>query len=233
MKTLDYYLKRIICLSKSRKTGGFCFAGKEISEDNVVGDWVRPVSAKESEEISSSECEYQDGCMPNLLDIIEVPVLKSNPVYHQRENYLINDGYYWSKEGTIHKKSLKQLCDFPESLWKPHDSSYYGINDRVHNASIRKLVNSIYFITPSSLVVVVQTEGKEFGNPKKKIRALFEYNGESYLFPVTDPNIESIYLEKDDGEYVFKQPKNKVFLCVSIGLPWKGYCYKFVASIIK
>lgn len=230
---MKHSLKKIVCLAKSRKIGGLCFAGKEISKNNVIGDWIRPVSSRVSEEISSNECEYQDGCKPDLLDIMKIPIVKHKPTCHQCENYLIDNEYYWSKEGSFHKNNLTQLCDNPKVLWEPHDSSYYGVKDRVQELFKDNIKNSLYLISPSSLTIEIQTEGEEFGNPRRKVRARFEYKSGMYLFPITDPDIERIYYKKENGRYTINNPEGKLFLCVSIGLPHEGYCYKFVASIIK
>jgi hypothetical protein len=223
--------KKIVCLAKSRKIGGLCFAGKEILKNNIIGDWIRPVSSRDSEEISSNECEYADGCKPDLLDFIKIPIVKHKPTCHQCENYLIDEEYYWSKKGVFHKNNLGQLCDYPKALWEPHDSSYYGINDRVHAFFKDSLKDSLYLI--SRLTIEVQTEGEEFGNPRRKVRARFEYNDEMYLFPITDPVIERAYYKKENGQYKSINPDGRIFLCVSIGLPHEGFCYKFVASMIK
>lgn len=230
---MKHALKKIVCLAKSRKIGGLCFAGKEISNNNVIGSWIRPVSSRESEAISSNECEYDDGCEPDLLDIMEIPIVKHKPTSYQCENYLIDDEYYWKKENVFHKKNLEQLRDYPEALWEPHDSSYYGINDRVLESFKDDLKNSLYLISPSRFAIEVRTEGEEFANPRRKIRARFKYNGETYLFPITDPDIERTYYRKENDRYPIKNPEDKIFLCVSIGLPHEGYCYKFVASIIE
>lgn len=230
---MAYKSKRIILLAKSRKTGGFCIAGKEILDSGAVGGWIRPVSSRKTDEIYPSECQYEDKYQPDLLDIIEVPYKKYEPECFQCENYLINEGYYWSKVGDFKSKNLSGICDNPKTLWAPHSSSWYGVRDRVEECFMEDLVDSICLITPDKLSIEVQTEGERFGNPRRRARARFVYNNITYLFSITDPVIEKNYKKRADGEYPFESPKDRVFMCVSIGLPYDNYCYKFVASILE
>jgi len=53
------YLKTIVCLANSFKTDGRCVAGREVRA-NGYGDWIRPVSARETAEVSLSDCRYKD-----------------------------------------------------------------------------------------------------------------------------------------------------------------------------
>ncbi len=116
-------------------------------------------------------------------------------------------------------------------------SSYQGINDRVPEEVCAEYCDTLYLIKPQDLYIIVQVEGEEFNNAKRKVRARFKYNDLLYLFPVTDPVVESKYLSGNDGR--FSLSNKSVYMCVSIGLPYsigipyKAYCYKFVASLIE
>jgi hypothetical protein len=74
-------------------------------------------------------------------------------------------------------------------------------------------------------------EGIEFGNSNKKVRSQFTYNKNQYIFPVTDPLLEKKYLTGDNGS--FDLSLKNIYSCVSIGKPYKGYCYKFLSSLIE
>lgn len=217
---------KIVCLANSRKISGRCIAGK-IAEENK---WIRPVSNRESEEISEEERRYKNGQMPKLLDIISIPVKEHKPILLQKENYLIDADYYWDKTGRF-ESNLNDFLDSPQDLWGTGSSSYQGKNDRISEAVCDNYNESLYLIKPQSLKIIVRIEGEEFDNAKRKVRAEFEYNGTTYIFSITDPVVERKYLSGKDG--CFTLSIEKIYLCVSAGLPYNGYCYKFVASIIE
>ena len=121
--------------------------------------------------------------------------------------------------------------DTPTDLWGTDFSSYQGTNDRMPEGMCDHYHESLYLIKPQSLGIIVLVEGEEFDNAKRKVRAEFEYNNKRYLFPVTDPVVERQYLSGENGHFTI--PVENTYLCVSIGLPYNGYCYKFVASIME
>lgn len=66
-----------------------------------AGGWVRPVSARENEEVSEDKRQYGDGSDPGVPDIIDVPVLEAQPGDYQAENWLLDPGSYWERVGTF------------------------------------------------------------------------------------------------------------------------------------
>ena len=74
-------------------------------------------------------------------------------------------------------------------------------------------------------MINVAVEGAEFR--KRKVRACFSLNGESYRLAVTDPIVERRYLMGENGSY----DVGEAILCISLGELYDGYAYKLVATI--
>lgn len=221
-------IKRIICLANSRKLTGRCIAGKEVLT-NGLGNWIRPVSARPTGEVSEEERWYEDGRDPRVYDIIDIPILKARPHLYQSENHLIDADEYWKKTDTISWENLKDMVDPPAHLWVNGDSSSNGINDRVSIKVAAQLDYSLILIEPQNLTIHVQLEGIGFPNPRRRVRADFTHHGAHYRLAVTDPIAERAFLPRDNGVY----PLQDVYLCVSLGEEYQGSCYKLVATILS
>jgi hypothetical protein len=220
------YSKRIVCLANSKKPGGRCVAGKEVSQ-NGYGRWIRPVSARSSAEINLEERQYEDGREPQILEVIDIPMLAPVPRVHQTENHMIDAESYWSKVGDLQWQKLTELTDSPPSLWGNGDSTFHGRNDRMTQTAAS---HSLCLIQPSNVTIRVLTPGAAFGNPRRRVRARFTYKGTEYDFMVTDLIAEGVFLSRPNGEYNI----GDVYFCVSLAeAHTDGYCYKLVATIIS
>jgi hypothetical protein len=218
--------KQIICLANSRKYAGRCIAGKEL-RGQEVGPWIRPVSRREMGEFTLPEISFGAGGLPKVLDIITVPLLKPHPHTYQRENYLVDVRQRWLKRGVWPSTALAGLCDPVDSLWPNGYHSVGGHNDRIpHRLTESEISSSLLFIKPERLAIVVREEYNT-----KKIRAEFTFNRNAYRFTVTDPAVERKYLSRKAGLYRVDKPE--VYLCLSIGEPFHGYCYKLVAAVFN
>ena len=204
------YGKTIVCFANSRKTSGRCIAGKEW-HDGTPGEWVRPVSTRSTHEISEEERRYEDGRDTQLLDIILVPCESHQPLLHQRENHVIDPGYYWAPQGTLAWKDISGWLDHPDTLWGTGESSYAGLNNRV--AIGREDGSSLYLISVECLRLLVGRKASEYPDSKRAVRGEFSYQGSTYRMDVTDPTIERKYLGQADGQYDIANP----VLCVSLG----------------
>jgi len=125
----------------------------------------------------------------------------------------------WEKVGIFPKEKLRELCDIPQSVWF-NDKDY---NDKipVEYFTKNKIESSLLLIQPSSLKILQDM----------KARAVFEYNSVKYDLAITDPVIKDEFDKKDKGEYNINV--RDVYLCVSLGEPFHGFCYKLVAGIIR
>lgn len=224
------YTKTIVCLANSQKHGsGRCVAGREWLPEEGVGSWVRPVSARPTLEVSEEERQFEDGTDPNVLDIIAVPMVGPQPQHHQQENHLIDENFYWVKQGAVTWSQLQVAVEDPAGpLWLNGQSSFNGLNDQVPESHAVGLQRSLYLIRPEALTLTVGPEGGAFGPPRRRIRARFTVCGHSYCVVVTDPRVQRKLLAQSDGETVLED----ALVCMSLGEVLRGYAYKLAAAII-
>lgn len=220
--------KRLLCLANSRKLNGRCVAGIELSGNQRLG-WIRPVSAREHEEVSEYERQYEDGSDPRVLDVMDVPLLERRPKGYQQENWLLDPDHYWQRVSRAGWSDLERLADPMSPLWIDGNSTYNGRNDRIALAEAGGLTGSLRLVRVDRLTLSVFKPGEAFGNPKRRVQGRFVHHGTEYRLWVTDPGHEREYLLKPDGDYELGES----FLTVSLGEPHDGSCYKLVAAIME
>ena len=125
-----------------------------------------------------------------------------------------------------------------ETAWRRFVSVAYvklivRINAESHrgNAGIfgaTAMPRSLYLVHPEDLTLGVASEGGDFGPPRKRVRARFEFEGHSYCLMLTDPLVERLYLREPEGDY----ESEDAILCVSLAAPFHGDCYKLAAAVI-
>lgn len=79
------------------------------------------------------------------------------------------------------------------------------------------------------LKIEVGSEGGTFGPAKRKVRGTFSLDGNQYKLAITDPVVERKYLNGPNGSFDI----GKSTLCLSLGEPFNGYCYKLIASVFE
>jgi hypothetical protein len=221
-------VKRLVCLANSRKLSGRCVAGIEVAGDRRIG-WVRPVSAREHEEVAEDERRYEDGSEPRVLDVVDVPVLGHRPREYQQENWLLDPKHYWRQVGFASWEHVLQLIDPVDQLWAEGDSTHNGLNDRVAAAAARQFTSSLRLVHVSALKLWVGSPGEAFGDHKRRLQARFRLGDLHYHLWVTDPDYEGHYLALPDGVYDIGESA----LTVSLSEEHNGSCYKLVAAIIE
>ena len=222
-------VKRIVCLANSRKLSGRCVAGREWVGGKAAGPWIRPVSARPSQEVSEYERQYEDGSDPKVLDIVGVSVLAQTPDKWQTENWTLDAERYWKKLGRFSWFDLPRLLDPPEPLWIDGHSTYNGANDKVPMELMGRVSSSLRLVRLERLRLRVFAPGEAFGNSKRRVQAVFSHAGSDYRIWVTDPVYERTYLSKLDGEY----ETGECYVTVSLGEPYGGSCYKLAAAVIE
>lgn len=224
------YEKTILCLAVSRKPpSGRCVAGKECAEARI-GEWIRPVSAREGKEVSEEERRYEDGSRAQLLDIITVPLERSEPVDHQRENHVLAEDYYWTKEGRASWAQVRGCLDaYDASFWMPAQSTFNGLNDKISEDDAGQVPSSLKLILVPQLEISVRHEAGYQGRPgRRRVRGSFQYQRSQYILSVTDPEIEEEYLRQGLGDYRISDAA----LCISLSEPIYGYAFRLIASVI-
>jgi hypothetical protein len=222
------YSKTILCLAASRKPDGTCIAGKELLGEQL-GEWVRPISSRETESISGSDRRYQNGQLAKLLDKIQIRFVGHRPAGFQTENHLIDNDSNWRKVEIASWEDVETAVDeFDGPLWVDKNSTYHGHNDKILEADVAKLDTSLCLIRPDDLRLRVGPESKVFGGAEQVVRASFYHNGSAYKLKVTDPVIERTYLRKDDGTYRVQE----AIVCVSLTKLFHGSAFKLAAAII-
>ncbi len=220
--------KRFVCLANSRKLSGRCIAGRELVAGHP-GAWIRPVSNRENQEVSEYERQYQDGSDPELLDVIDVPLLVHRPKDYQQENWLIDSDYYWSKVGKYSWEDLRLSSETTGTLWQDGFNTYNGKNDKIPLQQAEQEISSLKLLRVDKVRLDVFTPGDAFGNTKRRVQAVFRFNDNDYALWVTDPRVERRYLARQDGCYNLGES----YLTISLGEPFGEYCYKLVAAIIE
>lgn len=186
-------IKRVVMLANSRKHAGRCLAGRE-KVGQAYGGWIRPISDRASEEVSEYERHYEDGTDPQVLDVVDLPLIQAKPHSCQTENWLISPSHYWVKAGSLNWNEARVLAETPQTLWTNGSSTYHGQNDEIELSVAQRLTTSICLIHVNSVEIRVIVPGAAFNDPKRRVQAKFTFNGISYAIWVTDPVVTRKYL---------------------------------------
>lgn len=215
--------KQIVCLAKSQKQGGFCLAGKEVLGEGF-GEWIRPVSETEHGELREENMRYKDGTTISLCEKCTIALKGQQQHQYQIENYIIKEEPCCTKNGKICWDDLKNMVKKePRDLWNNESSSFDGVHDRVSLPILTYKQKSLRLVYLQKSTLLSQIE---YGG-KRKCRLAFEYYGVPYKLTITDPEVKAFFSHQKD-DYQFPE----AFCCVSLGVPFNGFSYKLVASII-
>lgn len=223
-------IKRLVILACSYRPDGRCVAGIELV-DNVCSGWVRPVCSTGQGQVHTIDRVCDNGKNAVKLSIVEIDFGDNQNHPMQQENIYFDHGVKW-KYISPYRRSHEYLSPFletPASLWENGTHSTEGINDKVPVNVVKRARQSLYFIRPTRLFIHIATEGEAFGNPRRKVRARFFYNGVEYMFSLTDAGILDEFSEHENGEYEI----HNAYMTVSLAGEHLQHYWKIAAAIIR
>ena len=98
------------------------------------------------------ERRYESGRRAKLPDIIRIPLKEHLPEGHQQENHVIDEDYYWEKQGDATWEQMVALEDpYDAAFWVQAEHTYHGLNDKVRESRTAIDVNQGQ---PSNLLAV-------------------------------------------------------------------------------
>lgn len=210
---------RILCLANSYKEGGRCIAGILLDDNNNKPVfkknkpvWIRPI------------CKTKHGQIPNYLcntilplDIIQINKTSNVGVGYQSENTTFDE-----KQILVISKATKNILT---NLYSQTNLIFGNRGKALPEDTIKELDHSLMLISSSNFKII---ERKYEEKARPKIRLNFFYNNVSYDFPVTDP----IFLENYSKNKNIIGNKASIDIVLSLGVPFKDWYYKLVATII-
>lgn len=221
---------RLVLLAVSAKRGHYCIAGKKwhLNQPNI---WIRPVGNSlpdDNDALTTNEIQFQNNRIPEVLDVVDIHLLKraNHPI--QSENVLIDTSFRWKKVGPLPKTRIVDFIDYPDTLWfNPRQE--YGINDCFPLSMVNSQIESLYFIIIENLTIR-KTITTYNGYSRRRYHGIFKYNSVNYKISITDTNIYSTYGQLPEGDYHF----GKCYATLSMA-PFneREECYKFLAALIK
>lgn len=214
----------VLILASSRKPGGICLAGKRL-DGASRGTWVRPVWESTGRGWSSDVLDARAGRIPAVGDVFDMPLAAPQPWEHQPENWRVGWGA-WNYAGHYANQALMAFADAKASLWNHHESSSRGVNDRVPaDLAVGDGAGSLRLIRARELQFI---DGGE--NDHRKLRAQFVHGGSVYRLCVTDVHACERWRARLAAGH---NGAADALLCISLGQPLAGYCYKLVAGVIE
>ncbi len=212
---------RIVCFSNSFKEGGRCLAGIQIDENlhivkqNNRPKWIRPVCNTPHEEVPVH--------LVNNINYYDVIEFINDPNYertdYQSENALIQGNSIHIIQ-RVSVNNMNALCD------NDNYSLIFGNRGKaVHPDAIERLNYSLMMISVETFEVVERNYQDQI---YPQIRLAFQYNGNNYNLPITDP----VFLHQYQLKPNLLENIAQIYLVLSLGIEFEGWYSKLIATIL-
>lgn len=230
--------KRMVILANSyKKQPGRCVAGREVSETGSIGDWLRPISEEPEGELLPRHMATADGSPLEVLDIVEVSLVRHASDQCHLEDWVIATPKPWKGQGRFPIDKLAELEERPPNLWSEPTIATDRVTSELLLSS--KAHQSLYLVRPKNVRIELTNAYNPFENYYQKRRRIrFSYRRQDYSLGLTDPVfIESHatnFPERDKPGVVVKPPfGDRCLLCVSLTPLFHGFHYKVVATVLE
>lgn len=212
---------KILCLANSFKESGRCLAGIQLNayyQPVMNGKrpvWIRPICNTQHGQIPTYLCDHI-----SILDVVEIGNVKMVGSSYQSENVNFDE----SSLEIVRSMDKNILRDnlFDNNSMK----AVFGNSGKaVAQKNIDKINHSLMFVKTS----YYQAYQKKYDDREhSQIRLQFQYNNNIYDLPVTDPKFLTLYGENSK----ILDNADEIFLVLSLGVPFQGWYYKLVATVI-
>jgi len=230
--------RRIVVLANSIKRGQRCVAGRDVGtgRELVTGAWIRPISGESEGELERRHMKVAEGGLPEVLDIMDVPLLDRAKTPVHPEDWIVDTGRPWKRVAQLIPETIGAFEERPKNLWLEPKSH----PDRVTGAfALRQARHqSLYLIRPEDLRFELFWKHNEYKKrEEKKTRAKFSYGGLMYDMSLTDPEFTDRHCPKHPAvgtnALLVDSPYDECLLCVSLTPEFNGYHYKVVATVLE
>jgi Dual OB-containing domain len=215
----------VLCLANSRKYGGRCVAGIAAG----IG-WLRPVSSLQNGTLREQHYTCDNGHETVPLDVVQMDLVDQRPEPHQPENWIIANSRWRLKTKLQGESALSVL----NHMLYRNANLLGGTSDKAHYEWIlgHHATASLALVEPEGLRISIRTSIAG----RKQVRAIFMYAHRFYDLPITDQMFEISVGQFSPGEYsrskIPSLRNHRIFMTVSLGEPFGGYCYKLVAAVL-
>jgi hypothetical protein len=227
--------KRLLILANSVKKKQHCVAGRVVREDEEgvkYGKWIRPVSRKSEGELTAADCQFQNGRLPKVWEVVDVPLEECEESSSQPENWFIDPHSYWVKVGDQATLGFPPVYgDTPADLWIDKNARIDRISPDALATLDRK--RSLYLVPVSDFQI--QIDWNSYSGYHRR-RAHFRYAGTFYDLSLTDPEMEAHctpFPARGRSRTITMETGTDKMLCVSLSPPYRGHHYKIVATVLE
>lgn len=157
----------------------------------------KPLSNRDNEAVRPDESRYANSYrhrQPQVMDVMDVPLIVHRPSGFQQENWLLDPQRKWRVVDRIKWDDLAGMVDPVAPLWNTGSPGQSRRNDRIPIDRANKIRNSLRLIHVGRLTLRVLNEVTQYGK-RRRVRGTFIHCEHVYRLWVTDSQYENDYYQ--------------------------------------